>query len=243
MHTQKIKSGVAILSLIVFALSTNVALAADLLTVNVDKTKNGTTVARIVHKPGAGIDPLDESKIPDLVTSEGIVDLFGTYFDPGGTTQVLVDELWPGGPIGTRFIFEPVTLRPNQQFFGLIGIFAIDGCDDAKYPDGYSEEQFRNEILTNYEVEVNGVAYRGDNISVLGPVGPINLAPGVSGKLTHYDYAMRIPNPGRYHVTYRAIIPQTVECGIGPEISSFEFTIDIVPKPKKDDDDDDDDDD
>ncbi len=192
------------------------------------------TVTRLVYDRDGGTCLVDESKLPALAFCADVFNLlrnaaFGEFIEE--------PFFEPDGPSRFRVIYEPVTLSPNQEFFGLIGGTThhpdLAGYED--YPEGYSEGDFRNQIFADFEVEVNAVALKGSNFAVKGPV-QVESSPEepLSTIFTYFDYTQAIRTPGRHSLIYRWNLSSTQgdctedcrEAGIW----QYEFTIDIVPE-------------
>ena len=145
------------------------------------------TVTRLVYDGDGGTCLVDESKLPTLTFCEGVFNLL----ENAAFGEFIEEPFFESdGPSRFRVIFEPVTLSPNQEFFGLIGTTShhpdVSGYED--YPDGYSEEDLRNQIFADFEVEINGVAFKGNNFAVKGPVQIELPEEPVSTIFTYFDY-------------------------------------------------------
>ena len=191
---------------------------------------NGSTVTRLTYDSEGLICILDEGD-PTLPACEGVIEL-PLLAEP---IDFIVEPFFePDGPSLFREIYEPVTLSPNQAFFGWVGTAShhpdLPGYED--WPDGISEEELRTKLWANYEVEINGVAFKGSNIGVKGP-SPWDLGPEepIRTLLTWYDYGQVIRTPGRHSVIYR--YTQRKAQGECPDecneagIWQIEFTVDI----------------
>lgn len=213
-----------------YAASSAICAASGLLIAQQAEIGDNQAVTRLVYDSEGGTCVVDESKLPTLTFCEGVFDLFGTLA-AAGKFEIIEEPLFlPDGPPRRRWVFEPVTLTPNQQFFGVVGWFVPE--TDVRWPEGISEEDVRTRIAADYEVEIDGVAFKGTNIAIRGPVS-FEAGPGVTAFLTYFDYAQIIRTPGRHSVNYRFNLTETLgECPdcLEPGIWSNEFTIDIVPE-------------
>ena len=153
-----------------------------------------------------------------ILGSGELFDLLGTAAVANYIEEPAFDTTeFPGGPPRIRLIFAPVTLEPNQKFFGLVGIGDPEGT--------LTDNDFRNDVFSQYQVEVDGVAMSGDRLR-LGTPFP------AGGETVHYfDVSQQIANQGTHDVVYRFVNKKTLgDCNddcFPAGIWSFEFVVNI----------------
>jgi hypothetical protein len=162
----------------------------------------------------------------DGVLCDGVFDLLGNAPFVDFAAEPFFDAAeFPGAPMRYRVTFGPVTLRPNQRFFGLVGL----DYEPGDFPGPLSEETFRREILANFEAEVDGLAVRADRFEFKGDV-PLD---GGAALFSYFNYTQALERNGSHHLVYRFNVSRTLgDCNVDclpAGLWEYHFTVVIKP--------------
>ncbi len=126
----------------------------------------------------------------------GLVDLLAIApFADFQVTPIFDGAEYPDGPNQFHVIFGPVTLAPNQEFFGLVGVVQDPGDTPLE------EAEFRESVFADFEVEIDGLMIRGDEFRY-GEHFMVDEGQGPA-PLSYFDYTQRIATRGTHRLIYR----------------------------------------
>ncbi len=168
---------------------------------------------------------LFEGKGPILAESDnGLVDLLAVApFADFQVTPIFDGAEYPNGPNQYHVIFGPVTMAPNQEFFGLIGVVQDPGDTPLE------EAEFRESVFADFEVEIDGLMVRGEEFRY-GEHFMVDEGQGPA-PLSYFDYSQRISTRGTHRLIYRFTNRMTrgdcnVDC-LNAGTWVFDFTIEV----------------
>ena len=157
-------------------------------------------------------------------SDNGLVDLFAIApFADFQVTPIFDGGEYPNGPNQFHVTFGPVTMAPNQEFFGLIGVVQDPGDTPL------AEAEFRESVFADFEVEIDGLMVRGEEFRY-GEHFMVDEGHGPA-PLSYFDYSQRISTRGTHRLIYRFTNRVTrgdcnVDC-LNAGTWVFDFTIEV----------------
>ncbi len=214
-------AGCSLAALITLCCAVSAQQPSDLLRIKKAPTGNDRLGAQITLQTGKG------ANIQNVIlgTSTDVYDLLGHAEVESFTETPYVDPVeFPNGAMEHHLKFLPQTLARGQEFFGLVG-YGTDPGEPA-----FTEDHFRNELCRDYEVEVDGVAVRGDELE-LAPTFSIDTEAGPIS-VTIFNLTQKLLTKGTHRVIYRNTLRTTLgDCAVDCDPAGrwiWEFTINVT---------------